>query len=399
MSWIGAGIGAAIAILFGETIGAVVIGVVIGASIRAMLGKNNKEVYIVKEQTKLKLTVVKSGLDFEDGSRGNFFILKIEGTLAAPSDDYKVKTIIEIFDTTDEIEKIIYTNEETYSDGNDGVFFIERESTIPYEITSFDNNMAEQIFIDSLILPKKGERKLYFKYSIIDGTTGKKIRVLFKSRTHYNSMDGYEDAQEKRPTIERLMIKMAFVMSSIDASERQVISNMGRRMVEEDYPEDEREKNKKRLNNYIISAYEAAKDKKLNAQEILNEVNILCTMDVKYLMFDTCLDVAAADGVADKYELELAYYIAEKLDLDPKEYTKMIEKKLPITIHNKDEIEHTFEKGLGIISSMSNQEINEILKKEFKKWNQRVAHVDPSKREQAEKMLHKISELRKKYKN
>jgi len=396
MSWTGAGIGAAIGTLFGGPIGAGV-----GAAIGSMIGNDDEE-NIGEEYEKLKLKIKRTTLEFEDGSRGNFFVLHIKGDLLVPTNDYEVKTIVEIFDTTDEVEKLVYTNEEAYNGRKDGTFCIEGENTIPYEATSLDTDV-EQIMIDSLIFPRKGERKLFFKYTIIDKSTGKKIKILTKQKIYYNSIDGYENMQEDRPKIERLIIKLAFIMSSIDgdidASERKVIASIGQRMLEEDYPEEEWSNNKNRINNYISSTYKAAKDKKLNAQKVLNEVNKLCTIDVKYLMFDTCLDVAAADGIADKGELELAHYMGQKLELDKNEYIKMIEKKLPINIHNEEAIEDTFERNLGITHGMSSQEIGEILKKEFKKWNQRVAHSDASKREQAEIMVHKISELRKKYRD
>ena len=397
MSWTGAGIGAAIGTLFGGPVGAGV-----GAAIGSMFGNDDEE-HIEEEYEKLKLKIKQTVLEYEDGTKGNFFVLKIKGNLTVPSNDYAVKTTVEIFDTTDEVEKIVYTNNEAYNAKGDGTFYVKGENTIPYDVSSFDNIEVEQIHIDSLIFPRKGERKLVFKYTIVDGLTGKNIKVLFKAKTYYSNIDGYEDMQENKPAIEKLMIEMAFIMSNIDGtideSERQIVANMGKRMIEEDYPEEERAKNKKRLNEYISSAYKAAKDKKLNAQTVLNAVNKICTIDVKYLMFDTCLDVAAADGVADKDELELVYYMALKLDLDKDECKKMIEKKLPITMHNEDDLEHTFAKNIGITSGMSSLEIGAILRKEFKKWNQRVANADPVKREQAELMLHKIAELRKKYKN
>lgn len=396
MSWIGAGIGAAIGTLFGGPIGAG-----IGAGIGSMIGNDDKEEYVEEEYEKLRLRINHTTLEFEDGSSGDFFVLHIKGDLIVPTDNYEVKTAIEIFDITDEIEKLVYTNEEVYSDNKDGIFYIENEETILYAVTSFDIDV-NQIMLNSLIPPRKGKRKLFFKYTIIDKLTGKKIKILTNQNFYDNTTDGYEDMQENMPLIEELSIQMAFYMSSIDGNidikEGKVVSAFVEKILEVDYA-DEREENKKRISGYISSAYKATKNNQLNIEELIKKVNEICTIDIKYIIFDTCLDVAAADGVADKDELELAYYMAQKLELDKDEYTKMIEKKLPITIHREDDLKHTFERNLGITSSVSNLEIREILKKEFKKWNQRVAHTDPKKRDQAEKMLHNISELRKKYKN
>ncbi len=395
MSWTGAGIGAAIGTLFGGPIGAGV-----GAAIGGMIG--NDEETSTEEYKELKLKVKQKQLELEDGSSGEFFVLHIKGDIEVPHNDYEVKTIIQIFDITDDADgKAVYTNEEAYNDKDDGTFYIENKTSIPYEVSTFDIDI-EQILIDGLILPRKGERKLFFLYTIVDDKTGTEIAALIKKKKYHNLTDGYEDMQEYMPIIEELSIQMAFYMSSIDGNidteEGKVVSDLGKRILEIDYA-DEQEKNKKRINGYISTAYRDAKNKQLNIQELMNKANEICTIDIKYLMFDACLDVAAADGVADKTELELAHYMGKKLELDKNEYTKMIEKKLPINIHNEEDLEDTFEKNLGITPSMSHQEIGEVLKKEFKKWNQRVAHSDASKREQAEIMVHKISELRKKYKN
>lgn len=409
MSWlIGAAIGFLLGGLIGAVIGAVIVGGIVGF-IRAVIrgfregltGDDNEEEAAEEKHKKLKLKIKRSALELEDGTRGNFFVLHVKGDIIVPTNDYKVKTIVEIFDTTDAVEKLVYTNEEAYNDRKDGTFCIEGENIIPYEATSLDTDV-EQIMIDSLILPRKGERKLFFKYTIIDSLTGKNIKVLSTQKIYYYNIAGYQDIQENTPLIEELSIQMAFYMSSIDGNidtkEGKVVSAFGEKILEVDYT-DEQEENKKRINGYISSAYKAAKNKQLNIQELMNKVNEICTIDIKYIIFDTCLDVAAADGVADKDELELAYYMAQKLELDKNEYMKMIEKKLPINIQNEEDLAHTFEKNIGITPGMSSQEIGEILKKEFKKWNQRVAHTDSNKREQAELMLHKISELRRKYKN
>jgi len=213
--------------------------------------------------------------------------------------------------------------------------------------------------------------------------------------------DGYLDILEKRPQIEETAIKMAFIMSSVDGNldmiECKEVGNIGRLFLEE-YPDEEKDEAKKRINGYISSSYVKAQLGKLDIDKTIDEINSLCNNSIKNEIFKYCLKVAAADGIADKKEIDLAYYMSDKLNLEKEEYKKQLDKLLPITMQEKSVLKNTFERTIGIEQGMSKIEITNILKKEFKKWNQRVAHSDSTKREQAELMLVEISELRKKYK-
>ena len=83
------------------------------------------------------------------------------------------------------------------------------------------------------------------------------------------------------------------------------------------------------------------------------------------------------------------------MNLDEKQFRSMIEKTLPVTIHTGEG--QSPEEIIGIEPDMSREEIKKHLRDAYKKWNQRVANTDPKIREQANKMIDIITELRKKY--
>ncbi|RLA69755.1 MAG: hypothetical protein DRG30_09845, partial [Epsilonproteobacteria bacterium] len=320
------------------------------------------------------------------------FKVKLKGTIEVPYNDCDVNVVLVIDDITNSEEETVGI----YEDGH-----AQYETTIPYDFTEYDNISFFEVPTDALKFPRKGYRRLKFSFGLMDKSDDNIYFEAEKELFFSVEEDGYLDILERRPQIEEVAIKMTFIMGSIDGTidivEGKEIGNIGKLLLE-DYSDDEKDEAKKRINGYISSNYAKAKSGELHIDTTINEINNLCDISTKHEIFEFCLKVAAADGVADKNEVDLAHYMADKLELDKDEYRKQFEKVLPVTMQEKSVFKNTFEKTLGIEPGISKIEINNILKKEFKKWNQRVAHSDPAKREQAELMLIEISKLRKKYK-
>ena len=85
--------------------------------------------------------------------------------------------------------------------------------------------------------------------------------------------------------------------------------------------------------------------------------------------------------------------MADWLDIDADRFRLMMEKILPIDMHEIKDLDTIF----GITSDMNNEKARKHLNKEYSKWNSRVTNSDPHIQTQADQMLRLIAEARCQY--
>lgn len=161
---------------------------------------------------------------------------------------------------------------------------------------------------------------------------------------------------------------------------------------------DSRQKNlKSLLNGAFKEGFAEAKRGELSLSELADRLNEIGEKKSKYDAIELCLDVMAADGVADPEEMAVIRNMAKSLNLDMDEIEKMRER---VTLNLSTEL--TSEEGLealvGIEDSWSDDKKRRHLRTEFQKWSNRLNSLpDGEERESAQSMLDNIAILRKKY--
>ena len=110
-------------------------------------------------------------------------------------------------------------------------------------------------------------------------------------------------------------------------------------------------------------------------------------------ILDLCLRVAAAKGQVTNAELTLLKELADGLQIDRARLRAMVEKILPISMHQT----HDAEMILGLTTEMSTDEARHQLNREYAKWSSRVISSDPGIRKQADEMLNLIADARTQY--
>ena len=126
-------------------------------------------------------------------------------------------------------------------------------------------------------------------------------------------------------------------------------------------------------------------------------MNALNEEGLKYDAMSLCYEVLAADGVATKEELKTVSKIGEALGLNADELANMRDRAL-ISISSEDTSEASGEQLLGIDPDWDKAKIKKSLTDSFKKWNARLQTLNEGQeRANAQKMLDRIAELRKKY--
>ncbi len=151
------------------------------------------------------------------------------------------------------------------------------------------------------------------------------------------------------------------------------------------------------LNNAVKDGVVEAAKGNLSLSVLVDHLSEIGDEKTKYETVELCLNVMAADKVADPQEMSIIRGVAESLSLDMEEVENMREK---VTLNLSTEL--TSDEGLellvGIKSSWSDEQKRRHLRSEFQKWNNRIISLPEGEdRKAAQNMLDNIATLRKKY--
>ena len=127
--------------------------------------------------------------------------------------------------------------------------------------------------------------------------------------------------------------------------------------------------------------------------KICKEVVEISPIGDRYDILDLCLHVAQANGLVVAEELAILKNLASWLEVDMNSFRAMMEKTLPVGMHQVKDVEVT----LGVTSDMSREKTRKQLNQEYSKWNSRVTSSDPQIQAQADQMLKLIAEARSEY--
>ena len=378
-----------------------VVGAVVGAAVGAGVGAVVVGAFAIMEENRLK-NVVPYRIEKRSSTKGSHLAISLDLIALLPSRYKEVLVMIEIF----EHDRQSLSTKEVEGDINNSSYFRKVEKvTLPYRAKYFNTYIYMK---DLKLIKQKQWNYIEVRYSILEKISKKTISSASQNLYYYpkEQKNTTEDTKDKPTeellTVEELMIQTAFYMSNIDGNvnekEGKLITSFGEKLLKKKSSKEDYLRNKEKINGYIKNAQKDVKNNRVNIHNVLAEINKKCTIDEKKFLFETCLYIAKADGAANNSELKFVKSLVKNMCLNKVESKIMIEKILS-TDSSQKENEKKIEKSLGISSNMSNEAILEILKQEYKKWNQRVGLSEPAKREKAEMMLHKIAELRQKYKN
>ncbi len=326
-----------------------------------------------------------------------------------------ISFVTSIFDTTDgELEPIISALDD----------FQEKNSRVFQHAVHAGNIGEGQGFVDwvrigailpeILVPPTSGQRKLKALIRLIDANNPPPIHTGFsQSKDHPGTIaiyqhdfahnfteKGYLEAEVHRTEAAALTIMLGIHVAMSDGSladkEGEVIKQWISRAIST-YNGAEKERIKGQYNQALKTGYEKAQDGSLSISEITTKLNDVATVSQKYEAIDLCYDVMAADGVAEENELKTIRNVAKSLNLDFEEIQKMKDLRI-VKLSASMTSEVSVETMLGIDQEWSDDQIQQHLKSEFRKWNGRLNTLSAGdERDNAQKMLGLIAEARKKY--
>ena len=328
--------------------------------------------------------------------------LEIRGTIRAPNDKCDTTLQISILDVTDGIDqaKVVQTRLPQWSslNGQDPYAFRYRAGLgkLPDQVTILtDWTAIAQIRFGWLLFPRKGQRKLQFTTSIMSADGKHELanaQCLFACE---NPAFGYIDLQENSERTNILAVALAFSVSAADDRlcdcEIELIKNWARDNILENSASDQDEWKLDKALEKTIDFFRNGN--KLDTCRMCDEIVGIAPVAQRYDIIELCLYVAQAKGSVTSEELALLKNMVGWLEIDPDRFHEMMEKVLPVSMHEVRDIETI----LGIDSAMSRENVRQHLNKEYSKWNSRVTNSDPDIQNQADQMLSLIAEARNHY--
>jgi tellurite resistance protein len=222
------------------------------------------------------------------------------------------------------------------------------------------------------------------------------VLACAKCSFNYDNQDfGYIDLQKNVQRTKNLAVALAFAVSAADRKlydcEVEIIKSWARNNLDFAQASDkDRRKLEKALNKTVAFF---SNGNQLDAYKICKEIVEIVPLTERYDILDLCLHVVQANGVAAAEEMDLIKNFAEWLEVDMNRFRDMVEKILPVGMHEARDQEVI----LGVSADMSKEKTRQQLNKEYNKWNSRVTNPDPEIQNQADQMLKLIAEARSEY--
>ena len=338
----------------------------------------------------------------EENSVYDAFSLEICGSIHAPSDNCDTTLQISIMDVTDGASdaKVVQSRLPQWSsqDGPDPSAFCYRArlGKLPQRVTTLPEWTAiAQIRFDWLLFPRKGKRQLQFTTSIMSADSNQELARAQCDFTCENPAFGYMNQQENIERTNILAVALAFAVSAADNKlfdcEIELIKNWARDNILENSASDKDERKLDKALEKTIAFFRGGNN--LDAYKICDEIVVIAPIGQRYDILELCLYVAQSKGSATAEELTFLKNMAEWLEVDSDRFRVMMEKVLPVDMHEVRDVETI----LGITSDMSKERVRKHLNKEYSKWNSRVTNADPDIQTQADQMLKLIAEARSQY--
>ena len=345
---------------------------------------------------RVKLTELK-----EDKSVLDAFGVEICGSIHARRDKHNALLRISILDVTEPAPKAkeVQASVKQWQVPGSLVLCYKAElGKLPQKVTTLPGWTAvAELRLDWLTFPRRGTRDLQFDISILSSDSGENIAGARCTFSYENPAFGYMDLQENIERTKTLAVALAFAVSAADNKlydcEVELIKNWARDNIFED-SEQASNKVRHKLDNALDkTVFFFREGNKLNVYEICREIVEIAPVAQRYDILDLCLYVAHANGSVAAEELAMLKDLADWLEIDAERFRAMMEKVLPIDMHEVRDVETI----LGITSNMSKEKTRQHLNKEYSKWNSRVTNSDPEIQSQADQMLKLITEARSQY--
>lgn len=245
------------------------------------------------------------------------------------------------------------------------------------------------------ILPRQGHRELRFDISIVSRSTGEQLAACTCTGGFENLQIGYLDIDDNIQRAKTLAVGLAFSVGAANNALQEPEINVIHGWVRTNFNSGDASEGARLELEQALRKTAAFfhRGGHLNLEEICKEIVEIAPMVGRLDIMDLSLRVAGAKGQVTAADLKLLKNLAQWLQIDRGRLRTMVEKTLPISMHQSEDAEMI----LGVTTEMSKDEVRHQLNREYAKWSSRVISSDPSIRKQADQMLNLIADARTQY--
>lgn len=324
--------------------------------------------------------------------RDQIFQVQMTGRIPTPYDNCMTDVKVEISDITDGSSDLVLSADPKFQSGRDAVFnWITCNGEVPKRNAVLARWItAAQIPCHILRFACRGRRRLHFRISVLSSQSGQVLTGAQASLDYVNCSDGYRERQERKLDV----LKSTLLLAAMAGLERKQIAPeiknlMGTWLDDKAAGFPPASKLKSTIDSIQNEACEANTDKAADRllawgdqadKEEAITLSIRTAAALRFISADRfrwLMDVAGMLSV--RHDRFLVF--AQKAFLSS---NTALENPGPV---------------LGIDDSMPSDQVLKKLNEEYRKWNARVTHPDIEIRNQADRILSLIADLRTHYIN
>ncbi|MHC4637796.1 MAG: TerB family tellurite resistance protein [Planctomycetota bacterium] len=328
------------------------------------------------------------------------FGVEIRGRIRSLEENSQTLLQVSIADITDGIKNLkpVHSRVPQYRRHNSQLFCYKTDlGKLPNQVTTISDWMnVGQIHTNWLMFPSRGTCDLLFNIKISSREAGRELAKLRHCISYENFKYGYMDLEHNLILTKTLAVALGF---SVSAADNNQIADCKIKLIKDWLMKNTdcsraSFRDKYRLKKAFNKTYKFFREKKkINVYNICKETVGISSVAQRYDILEFCMLVARAEGAVSKEELKLLKNISDWLELDYDRFRELMEKIIPASMHNVEDIEVLF----GVTPDMTKEQTRQLLNKEYRKWNARVTHSDSQVKNQADHMLELIAETRNQY--
>ncbi|MHC4742474.1 MAG: TerB family tellurite resistance protein, partial [Planctomycetota bacterium] len=282
---------------------------------------------------------VRIGREVKDGLGIDTFGIEICGTIRAPNEKEEAVLKVTIYDVTGpegSSESVLAKSGQWRLDESGQFCYSADLGRLTGRETVLSNwTNVGKIQADWLLLPRKGERDLQLRASILSRESSEELASAHYVFAYDNDEFGYRDLDDNRQRSRTLAVALAFTVSASDGkmfkSEVDLIKDWARRNV---CSPDASSKAKRELEKALDKTFAFFQEgHQLNTFQICKELVDIAPLGGRLDIMELCLKVVQAKGSASAEELAVLKDLSEWLELDSEHYREMAERILPVNMH------------------------------------------------------------------
>lgn len=321
--------------------------------------------------------------------RDQFFRVQMTGRIPTPEDDYPTNVAVEISDITDgsKSPEPVLSADPQFQSGKGAIFYLQTcNGSVPKRNAILARWVTvAQIPCHDLRFACRGRRQLMFSVSVLSAATGQMLTKAHRKLDYVNCTDGFRERLERKMEVLQSTLRLAALTALEDG---QVPAAAGERMNQwleskaNTFPAASRLKE-----TLAVIEKEVAEAQPVQAADRLLAWGEQTDKEAAIIL---SLETAACRSLISKQRFYGLIEIAKLLNIRKDFFFSQAQQ---IFLAADCAMEDPFAL-LGLDASMTSEQIIKGLTDEYRKWNARVTHPDAEIRQQTDRMLTLIADLR-----